>query len=100
MAPGRIELVATPIGNVADLSPRARELLGNADIIAAEDTRHSAGLLRQLGLHKPLVSLHEHNEAARRDDLVRQAQARDLALFTGQDGLFFFVEFHLDVLED
>jgi 16S rRNA (cytidine1402-2'-O)-methyltransferase len=86
VAPGRIELVATPIGNVADLSPRARELLGNADIIAAEDTRHSAGLLRQLGLHKPLVSLHEHNEAARRDDLVRQAQAGALIAVVSDAG--------------
>ncbi len=72
MAPGRIELVATPIGNLADLSPRAREALAGADIIAAEDTRHSANLLRQLGLHRPLVSLHEHNEEARRGELIVQ----------------------------
>jgi 16S rRNA (cytidine1402-2'-O)-methyltransferase len=74
VAPGRIELVATPIGNLADLSPRAREVLAAADIIAAEDTRHTANLLRQLGLHRPLVSLHEHNEAARRDELLAQVQ--------------------------
>ena len=74
MAPGRIELVATPIGNLADLSPRARAVLAAADIIAAEDTRHTANLLRQLGLHRPLVSLHEHNEAARRDELLAQVQ--------------------------
>jgi 16S rRNA (cytidine1402-2'-O)-methyltransferase len=61
--PGRIELVATPIGNLADLSPRAREVLANADIIAAEDTRHTAGLLQQIGVQKPLFPLHEHNEA-------------------------------------
>ncbi|MET0281269.1 MAG: 16S rRNA (cytidine(1402)-2'-O)-methyltransferase [Steroidobacteraceae bacterium] len=78
MASGRIELVATPIGNLADLSTRAREVLANADVIAAEDTRHSAGLLRQLGLQKPLVSLHEHNEGHRRDELVRRAQAGEL----------------------
>jgi 16S rRNA (cytidine1402-2'-O)-methyltransferase len=71
---GRIELVATPIGNVADLSPRAREALAGADRIAAEDTRHTAGLLRQLGLTRPLVSLHDHNEAARRDELVAEVQ--------------------------
>jgi 16S rRNA (cytidine(1402)-2'-O)-methyltransferase len=75
VAPGRIELVATPIGNLADLSPRAREVLAGADIIAAEDTRHSANLLRQLGLHRPLVSLHEHNEEARRGELVAQVLA-------------------------
>ncbi len=65
MAPGRIELVATPIGNLGDLSPRAREVLANADIIAAEDTRHTAGLLRQIGVQKPLFSLHDHNEGQR-----------------------------------
>jgi len=68
--PGRIDVVATPIGNLADLSPRAREALAAADVIAAEDTRHTAGLLKLLGLQRPLVSLHEHNEAARREDLV------------------------------
>ncbi|MFO1502495.1 MAG: 16S rRNA (cytidine(1402)-2'-O)-methyltransferase [Steroidobacteraceae bacterium] len=62
--------MATPIGNLADLSPRAREALAAADVIAAEDTRHTAGLLKLLGLQRPLVSLHEHNEAARREDLV------------------------------
>jgi 16S rRNA C1402 (ribose-2'-O) methylase RsmI len=50
---------------LADLSPRAREALATADVIAAEDTRHSAQLLRYLGLERPLVSLHEHNETAR-----------------------------------
>lgn len=74
MAGGRIELIATPIGNIADMSPRAREVLADADIIAAEDTRHTAGLLRQLGIERPLVSLHEHNEAHRREELVRRAQ--------------------------
>ncbi len=74
MAQGRIELVATPIGNLADLSPRAREVLAGADIIAAEDTRHTAGLLRQLGIDRPLLSLHEHNEVARSQELVRRAQ--------------------------
>jgi 16S rRNA (cytidine1402-2'-O)-methyltransferase len=68
--PGRIDVVATPIGNMADLSPRAREVLAAADVIAAEDTRHTAGLLKQLGVQRPLVSLHEHNEANRREELV------------------------------
>ena len=68
--PGRIDVVATPIGNLGDLSPRAREALAAADVIAAEDTRHTAGLLKQLGVQRPLVSLHEHNEAARREELV------------------------------
>lgn len=74
MPPGRIELVATPIGNLADLSPRAREVLANADIIAAEDTRHTAGLLRQIGVQKPLFSLHEHNEGQRLQELLSRVQ--------------------------
>ncbi len=74
MAPGRIELVATPIGNLGDLSPRARDVLANADIIAAEDTRHTAGLLRQIGVQKPLVSLHEHNESQRLHELLERAR--------------------------
>jgi 16S rRNA (cytidine1402-2'-O)-methyltransferase len=68
--PGRIDVVATPIGNMGDLSPRAREALAAADVIAAEDTRHTAGLLKLLGVQRPLVSLHEHNEGSRREDLV------------------------------
>jgi 16S rRNA (cytidine1402-2'-O)-methyltransferase len=78
VAPGRIELVATPIGNMADLSPRAREVLSDADIIAAEDTRHTAGLLRQLGVSRPLVSLHDHNEATRRDELIADILKRGI----------------------
>lgn len=73
MAQGRIELIATPIGNLADASPRSREVLASADIIAAEDTRHTAGLLRQLGIDRPLVSLHEHNEPVRAAELVQRA---------------------------
>ncbi|MEO8315744.1 MAG: 16S rRNA (cytidine(1402)-2'-O)-methyltransferase [Pseudomonadota bacterium] len=85
MAPGRIELVATPIGNMMDLSPRAREVLAGADIIAAEDTRHTAGLLRQLGIARPLVSLHDHNEAARRDELIADILKRGIRLAVVSD---------------
>lgn len=72
MPPGRIDVVATPIGNLGDLSPRAREVLAAADVVAAEDTRHTGNLLRQIGLHRPLVSLHDHNEAQRREGLLEQ----------------------------
>jgi len=85
VGPGGIELVATPIGNMADLSPRAREVLAAADIIAAEDTRHTAGLLRQLGLARPLVSLHDHNEAARRDELIADIQRRGIVVAVVSD---------------
>jgi len=87
VAQGRIELIATPIGNLADLSPRAREVLASADIIAAEDTRHTAGLLRQLGVEKPLVSLHEHNEFARRAELVQRAQEGALVALVSDAGM-------------
>ena len=56
-------VVATPIGNLADLTLRAIHVLGLADTLACEDSRVSAGLLRHLGLHKPLLAVHEHNEA-------------------------------------
>ena len=55
-------VVATPIGNLADLSLRAIHLLSLVDAVACEDTRHSAPLLRHLGLDKPLLAVHEHNE--------------------------------------
>ncbi len=87
MAPGRIELVATPIGNLADLSPRAREVLADADIIAAEDTRHTGGLLRQMGIDRPLLSLHEHNELERRDELVRRAQGGERIAVVSDAGM-------------
>jgi len=68
-------VVATPIGNMGDISARAREILAGAGAVAAEDTRHSAHLLRELGLERPLVSLHEHNERARSAELVGRLRA-------------------------
>ena len=59
---GALYLVATPIGNLADISLRAIHVLGLVDAVACEDTRISAGLLRHLGWDKPLIALHEHNE--------------------------------------
>lgn len=69
-APGRLEIVTTPIGNLADLTGRARASLAEADLIAAEDTRHTQALLSALGLSRPLISLHRHNEAARTAELI------------------------------
>lgn len=65
MSRGRLYLVATPIGNLGDVSPRAREVLGSVDRVLAEDTRHSGRLLSALGISRPMLSLHEHNEQAR-----------------------------------
>lgn len=62
---GTLLVVATPIGNLEDLTPRARDAMASADLVACEDTRHTGRLLARLGLEKRLVSLHEHNERQR-----------------------------------
>ena len=62
---GKLLVVATPIGHLDDLSPRARAAFEEADLVACEDTRHTGRLLAHLGIKKPLVSLHEHNERQR-----------------------------------
>lgn len=59
---GSLFIVATPIGNLEDLSPRARQVLAEADLIAAEDTRHTGRMLKHFGIKVPLFALHEHNE--------------------------------------
>jgi len=80
-APGTLLVVATPIGNLADLSPRAREALARAAVIAAEDTRHTRVLLQAMGVGTPLVSLHAHNEPQRVPELLaRLAAGEDVAL--------------------
>ena len=68
--PGTLYLVGTPIGNVEDLSPRARKILGAVDLIAAEDTRHTRALLTRFDIHRPLVSYHDHNKESRTPELV------------------------------
>jgi 16S rRNA (cytidine1402-2'-O)-methyltransferase len=67
--------VATPIGNLEDVSSRAIRILGEVDLIACEDTRHTRHLLDRYGITKPLVSYHEHNEQARAGELVACLQA-------------------------
>ncbi|MBM4229929.1 MAG: 16S rRNA (cytidine(1402)-2'-O)-methyltransferase [Gammaproteobacteria bacterium] len=83
---GRLEVVATPIGNLADLSPRAREALADADLIAAEDTRRSSQLLSALGLQKPLISLHAHNERERGDALLARLLAGEVIALVSDAG--------------
>lgn len=72
---GRLYVVATPIGNLGDLSARARDTLQNCELIAAEDTRHTGALLKHFGIHVPLVSLHDHNEQKRAPELVLRMQS-------------------------
>jgi 16S rRNA (cytidine1402-2'-O)-methyltransferase len=67
---GRLAVISTPIGNLGDLSPRARDELAAAELVAAEDTRRTGQLLTTLGLSRPLVSLHEHNERERIGELL------------------------------
>jgi len=83
---GRLDVVATPIGNLADLSPRAREALAGADLVAAEDTRRTGLLLGSLGLSRPLVSLHEHNEEARIGRLLGAMQAGQVVALVSDAG--------------
>lgn len=72
---GTLYLVATPIGNLADLSPRALKVLGEVDFIAAEDTRNSLRLLTHFGISRPLISYHEHNKRERGSVIVERLLA-------------------------
>lgn len=78
---GTLHVVATPIGNLADLSTRAREVLARVSVILAEDTRHTAQLLAACGIATPLVSAHEHNESERVPAVLERLRAgEDVAL--------------------
>jgi 16S rRNA (cytidine1402-2'-O)-methyltransferase len=72
---GMLYVVATPIGNLEDITYRAVRILGEADLIACEDTRQTRKLLDHYGIQKPAISYHEHNEAERTEDLVARLQA-------------------------
>ena len=83
-------VVATPIGNLDDITRRALDVLNAVDLIAAEDTRHSGILLKRFGIKKPLISYHEHNEAMRTAQLLERLSTGDnVALITdaGMPGL-------------
>ncbi|HYX25593.1 MAG TPA: 16S rRNA (cytidine(1402)-2'-O)-methyltransferase [Thermoanaerobaculia bacterium] len=81
MMAGRLLVVATPIGNLDDLSPRAQGAFASADLVACEDTRHTGRLLAHFGIKKPLVSLHEHTERQRLPRLLAELrEGRTIAL--------------------
>jgi len=80
-AAGRLYVVATPIGNLGDLSVRARETLANCALIAAEDTRHTGILLKHFGIGTPQISLHDHNEGMRAVEIIaRLREGKSIAL--------------------
>ncbi len=78
---GKLYIVATPIGNLGDITLRAIEILKKVDIIAAEDTRHTLKLLNHLGISKPLISNHRHNEEMKTEQLVEKIlEGQDMAV--------------------
>lgn len=81
MAENQLYVVATPIGNLADITTRAQQVLEMVDIIAAEDTRHTKRLLNHLGIQKPLLAAHDHNEAYAAEQIIEKlAQGLNVAL--------------------
>lgn len=82
-ATGTLYVVATPIGNLEDITYRAVRILGEVDLVAAEDTRHSRKLFAHFGIQKQLVSYHDHNEQQRQEELLKRLQeGDDLALIS------------------
>lgn len=77
MTPGTLYVVATPIGHLDDMTQRGREVLADASLVAAEDTRHSGRLLAAYGIERALTAVHDHNEADRVPDLLARLQSGD-----------------------
>ncbi len=84
---GTLYVVATPIGNLGDLTPRAAKVLAEADFIAAEDTRVTLRLLNHLGLKKKLMSYHEHNERERAQDILARVLAGECCALCSDAGM-------------
>jgi 16S rRNA (cytidine1402-2'-O)-methyltransferase len=82
-----LHVIATPIGNLGDITLRALEALKNADVVAAEDTRHSGMLLKHFHISRPLLSYHEHNEAMRTAQLVERLEAGETVALITDAGL-------------
>ncbi len=83
---GCLYVVATPIGNLADITLRALAVLQRVDTVACEDTRHTASLLTQYGLHKPLLAVHQHNEAQAAEAVVARLQAGERVAYVSDAG--------------
>ncbi len=81
-----LTLIATPIGNLEDLSPRAERVLREARFIYAEDTRHTGRLLARLGIEGPLRSCHDHNEAQRAEEIVGHLAAGETVALVSDAG--------------
>lgn len=86
-APGGLVVVGTPIGNLDDLSPRAAAALRDADVVACEDTRRTATLLRHAGATTRMLAVHRHNEAARAADLVGRMRAGGTVALVSDAGM-------------
>jgi 16S rRNA (cytidine1402-2'-O)-methyltransferase len=85
--PGLLYLVATPIGNLEDITYRAVRVLGEAGVIACEDTRQTRKLLDHFNIHKPVVSYHEHNEAERTAELIVRLEAGETVALVSDAGM-------------
>ena len=83
---GMLYVVATPIGNLADISLRALHVLQMVDAIGCEDTRHTQGLLRQFGIEKPLLAVHEHNELEAAVGVVERLQRGERVAYVSDAG--------------
>ena len=84
---GRLYFCATPIGNLADITYRAVETLRTADVIAAEDTRHTRGLLAHYDIHTPMTSYHEHNKEEKGTELIERLRAGATVVCVSDAGL-------------
>jgi 16S rRNA (cytidine1402-2'-O)-methyltransferase len=84
--PGTLFVVATPIGNLEDITLRALRVLREVDVVAAEDTRRSGNLLRHYQIATPLISLHEHNEYQRSRQIVERLLAGDSVALVSDAG--------------
>ncbi|HMN92125.1 MAG TPA: 16S rRNA (cytidine(1402)-2'-O)-methyltransferase [Hydrogenophaga sp.] len=83
---GALYMVATPIGNLADIGLRALHVLALADTVACEDTRHTGSLLQAYGLHKPLLAVHEHNEAEAAASVLERLRAGQRVAYVSDAG--------------